>query len=555
MAGIQTVDIVVLCLYFAGIAAAGLWFARRNTSTEHYFLGSRNFPAWAIGLSMVGTSISSVSFLAYPGDAFKTAYLRHLQNFTLPVAILIASYFFLSFYRRGKVTSAFEYLEGRFGPITRVYAAIAFIMAQMLRLSMILFLVSILIFEFLLGIVGPERLTAWFGPEYPAVVMYLCVILGGIFVSFYTVLGGIEAVVWTDVVQTIVLVGGGILCLGVIIWQLPGGLGQVIGQAWDAGKFSLSDLNPETGEFEPPSWDFTFYQRTALMMLFIGLNNWLLEYSCNQNVVQRYCASRSAKDARRAMWICCWSSLAIWSFFMFLGTALWVYYQEFPTETSMRMLAGELSAEQVLPHFVLTSLPLGFGGLVVAAVLAAAMSSLDSSLNAVSTVSINDIYRRHLAPGRADRHYLWVARAVAVVSSVLMVLGAFLFVYAQQAGYMRTLQDTGVILTALTTGGLMGLYMFGFFTTRGDDRATLTAILLTAAFTLYRAVENFGWLPEGMGIGFIDAIDNYYTGVIGNVFLFLMAFMVSLVVSSLFTPPKRDLTNLTVWTQDGTPLD
>jgi len=555
MSSVQPIDLLVLCVYFTGIAAAGLWFARRNKSTEHYFLGSRNFPAWAIGLSLVGTSISSVSFLAYPGDAFKTAYLRLLPAFVLPIAILIASHFFLPFFRRGKVTSAFEYLEGRFGPYTRVYAAVAFIVSQLLRLSTILFLVSVLIFEFVMGLVGPENLVAVFGEEYQAVVMYLCVVLAGIFVSFYTVLGGIEAVVWTDVVQTIVLIGGGILCLAIIVWQLPGGLGQIISDANAAGKFSFSDLDPATGIVEDPEWRFTFYRRTALMMLVIGMANWLMEYSSNQNVVQRYCASRSAADARRAMWICCWTSIPLWTFFMFLGTALWVYYQQFPTETSEMMLRGDLSAEQVLPHFILSALPWGFGGLLVAAVLAAAMSSLDSSINAIATVSVTDIYKRHLFPGREDTHYLWAARAIAIVSSVLMVLGAFLFVTAQQRGAMQTMQDTSVVLAALTSGGLLGLYMFGFFTKIGDDRSLITAIILTIAFNLYRTLHFIGVLPEFMNIGIIDSLDHYYTGVLGHILVFVAAFVFATAFHAFLRRPKRDLTNLTVWTQDGKPLD
>ena len=555
MSSVSGFDIFVLCAYFACIAAAGIWFARRNTSTEHYFLGSRNFPAWAIGLSMVGTSISSVSYLAYPGDAFKTAYLRLLPAFMLPIAILIASYFFLPFFRRGKVTSAFEYLEGRFGPYTRVYAAVAFVIMQLLRLSTVLYLVSVLVFELILGIAGAEYLASVFGENYQAIVQYLSVVLAGIFVSFYTVLGGIEAVVWTDVAQTIVLIGGGILCLGVIVWQLPGGFGQIISQASEAGKFSFSDLNLETGLVEDPEWAFTFYRRTALMMLVIGLANWLMEYSSNQNIVQRYCASRSAKDARRAMWICCWTSIPLWTFFMFLGTALWVYFQQFPTETSEMMLRGDLSAEQVLPHFILIGLPVGLGGLLVAAVLAAAMSTLDSSLNAISTVSVTDIYKRHLYPGRADTHYLMAARIIAIVSSVFMVLGAFGFVYAQQAGAMKTMQDTSVILAALTSGGLLGLYMFGFFTKLGDDRALITAILVTILFNIYRTADFMGWLPGFMNIGVIDVLDHYYTGVLGHVLVFVAAYIVSMFVRKFFDTPERDLTNLTVWTQDGKPLD
>ncbi|HRZ18142.1 MAG TPA: sodium:solute symporter, partial [Candidatus Hydrogenedentes bacterium] len=143
----RTVDIVVLVVYFLAMASMGPYFARRNKSTENYFVGGRSYPGWLIGLSMFATSISSITFVAYPGDAYKTAYLRFLLCLTLPLGIFIASKVFLPFYRRAQITSAFEYLEARFGAGTRAYAATAFIIAQITRLGLILYLVSVLVQE------------------------------------------------------------------------------------------------------------------------------------------------------------------------------------------------------------------------------------------------------------------------------------------------------------------------------------------------------------------------------------------------------------------------
>ncbi|MCP4640301.1 MAG: sodium:solute symporter, partial [bacterium] len=145
--GFETLDIIVLVLYFGAMAAMGPLFAKKGRTTEGYFLGDRSFPGWLIGFSMFATSISSITFMAYPGDGYKTAWLRMIPNFTLPLAVLMASYFFLPFFRRGKITSAYEYLEGRFGPKVRLYAALAFIVSQVIRISMILFLVSQLVQE------------------------------------------------------------------------------------------------------------------------------------------------------------------------------------------------------------------------------------------------------------------------------------------------------------------------------------------------------------------------------------------------------------------------
>ena len=191
-------DVVVLVVYFGAMAMMGPLFMSRNRTTEGYFLGDRSFPGWLVGFSMFATSISSITFMAYPADAFKTAWLRMLPNFMLPVAVLVASRFFLPFFRRGNITSAYEYLEGRFGPNVLLYAACAFTLAQLVRISLILYLVSQLVKE----LTGLPPIWA--------------VIIGGAVTSLYTVLGGIRAVLWTDFIQAVVLWVGGLTCILVI---------------------------------------------------------------------------------------------------------------------------------------------------------------------------------------------------------------------------------------------------------------------------------------------------------------------------------------------------
>jgi SSS family solute:Na+ symporter len=516
-------DILVLVLYFGGVCAAGLWFAKRNTSTEAYFLGNRNFPAWAIGISMVGTSISSISFLAYPGDAYKTAWLRMLPNFMLPFAILVAAIWILPIFRAKAYTSAFEYLEDRFGPSTRIYGAVMFIIAQLVRVSMILFLVSLLIQQF----------TGW--------NIAVCIFAGGIIVAFYTVVGGFEAVVWTDVIQTIVLLLGGIICLAIILNELPGGIGQVMDSARDAGKFAFAPYDSELQRAGSAEWTFSFTKQTALMMLLVGLVSWMTEYSSNQNVVQRYCASRSIANARKSMWLCCVTSIPIWAFFMFVGTALYAYYQAFPTPETTGMLMGtdDFKSDQILPFFILQKLPAGLAGLVVAAVLAAAMSSLDSSINAISTVTITDIVKRHLKPGLEDKQYLRMAHWIAIASSVVMIIGAMVF----SRGQDTTMQDTVTKMVAITAGGLMGLYFLGFFTRRGDGRSIGIGIACTIAFTTYRALEELEIVPKTI-------LDSYYTGIVGNILILVTG----LIAFYVFRSSKdRDLTNMTVWTMRDDP--
>ncbi len=529
MVHLRTLDILVLIVYFGSMTLMGWYFASRAKSTEGYFVGDRAYPGWLIGISLFGATISSITFVAYPADAYKTAYLRLLICLMLPVGVLIASRFFVPFFRRGKITSAFEYLEGRFGPKTRVYAATVFILAQCIRLSLIQYLVALLMHE----ITGLN--------------VVFCILLGGVVTAYYTVVGGIHAVIWTDFVQSVVLTLGGLLILVVILIKMPGGIGQVITIAKTDGKFMFGDLNVADGKLHPAPWGFSLAHKTIAMMLLVGLFQWLAEYSSNQEVIQKYCASKSAKDARTAMWICCCCSVPTWAYFMFLGTSLYAFYKVFPDADAFAMLTGAKKAEGILPYFITTHLPQGLSGIVIAAVLAAAMSSMSSAMNSISAVSITDVYRRHLVRNRDDRHYVIAAKWTTVVSSAIMIGGACLLARSET----KTLQHLSTEFAAIIAGGLLGLYMLGFFTTRGDGRAVGVGILFAVAFSAFISLAGLGWLPENM-IRVLDRhFDTYYTGVVGNIVTFAAGFFLAAVLPR----HPRDLTNLTVWTQDSAPLD
>ncbi|HUW60806.1 MAG TPA: sodium/solute symporter [Candidatus Bathyarchaeia archaeon] len=537
----QILDIVVLVIYFIGMASIGPICSRRSRTTEGYFLGNRSFGGWLIGITMFATSISSITFVAYPADAYKTAYLRFLPCLMLPVGIFIASLVFLPYFRRAHITSAFEYLEGRFGPRIRVYAAAAFLVGQLFRQSMVLYLVSLLVYEM-----------TGFNP-------YVCILIGGVVTAFYTVTGGIEAVIWTDFIQSFLLWGGGLLCFFVIMFSIDGGLGRIISEAWADGKFMLGDLNMQSNRLERAPLGFSLTNKTVLMMLLLGLSNWLTEYSSNQNVIQKYVATKNPKEATKAIWVCCACSVPTWGFFMLLGTALYVYFKLNPAPEAMDMLTGAngAKADGILPFFVIKRLPAGLSGLVIAGVLAAAMSSISSSINCVSAVSVVDIYKRHIAIRRSDRHYVVAAKLVSVTSAVFMLAGAALLMSAQD----KTLQDTATKIGSLLAAGLLGLYLLGFLTRRGDGRAVAVGIVCTVLFTLYMMGVEFKWISAGMfvSVGFSEGaanwlarpIDTYYTTLVGNTIMFAVSYL----FAAILFRSKRDLTNLTVWTTPRVPVE
>jgi len=509
---IPLLDWAVILAYFAGMSWIAWAVRRRARTTEGYFVGGRAMPGWAVGFSIAGTAISSITFMALPADAYKTAWLRMLPNFVLPLGVLAGSLFFLGVYRDGRTTTAFEFLEKRFGASTRLYGAFAFVVGQLLRISLILFLLGQLTHE-LTGL-SPEA----------------SILVAGVFVGGYTAMGGIEAVVWTDVAETVILTLGGLACLAVVIWKVPGGVGEIVNTAWASHKLSFWDLGAD-GALHPTTTALTLTEKSVTMMLLVGLGHWLTEHACNQNMVQKYCASASMSEARRALWIGCAWMLPLWIAFQFLGTALWVFFQQHPTPTSTGILAGTVTAERIVPHFVVLHLPVGFKGLVVAGVLAAAMSTLNSALNAIATVGVVDVYRRHVAKQRDDRHYLLVARTLSCLATLAMVVGALMLLEART----KTLEDAALRLIALTSGGLLGLYLLGFLTKRGDGRAAAIAIVATLVLSLYRATSPAPWFPDALRFPPLDAVHGYYTALLAHALMFGVGW-----VAGLFLPRRRE---------------
>ncbi len=511
-------DLAVIAVYFLAISAFGIYFSKKNKSTEDYFLGGRAFPGWAIGLSMVGTSISSVSFLALPGDTFKTTWIRAAVHWYLPIATLVSALIFIPFYRRSKATTAYEFLEGRWGSNIRIYASSMYYPAQLLRISTVLYLLAQLM----------HTVLGW--------NMLLCVAIGGIVVSVYTIAGGIEAVVWTDVVQTIILVLGGFFILGAIVAEVPGGLGEIIRTGLADHKLTYGELMAD-GTAAPPNWSLNFSQKTLSVLFLMAILNGIVYMCSDQNLVQRYCAAKSTREAKKALWITCWTSLPIWAYFCFLGTAMYVFFKYFPTEKANEILHGlnGAKAEEILPYFVTNYLPAGLAGLVVASCLAAAMSSLDSSINSVSTVFVNDLYRRYLKPGREDVHYLKIAHRAAIFASLFMMGGAALLVLVPTS----TLQDTVFKIQAFLGNGITVIFLLGLLTKIGDSRALIPGIATIYIFKFWMLLANTGAIPPACRL----PIDNYYVGIVGEALGMLV------VLSLAFTLPKkkRDLTGFTVW--------
>lgn len=510
---LHPIDIFVIIAYFVITVALALWISRRNRSADRYFLGGRDFPGWAIGLSFVGAMISSVTFIALPADSFKTTWVRYSPGFAFPLLILVSIYLFIPFFRRGTITSAYQYLSLRFGPSVSVYGACVFLAAQTIRTASVVYLMAVL----MAALTGVS-------------IEWSILIAGGI-TAVYTAKGGFEAVIWTDVIQTIVLILGAVMIFAVIVWNIPGGIFEIVREAMAAGKLSIfSDLNTTTGEIEPIATGFSFQEKTVTMLILVGLTQYIAG-KLNQESVQRWCSSRSVREASKSMVVLGACALPIWAGFMFIGTSLWVYYRHFPDEVSQAIEAGSLKAEGILPHFIVTVLPPGLSGVVIAAALAAAMSTLSSAINSGSMVIVHDLYKKYFVKNRDDAHYLRAGRTASLFVSLLMVGGAFVFHFSNT----KTLNEFTIIITAILGGGIAGMFLFGMLSRRGDARAVLTGIAFTILFTIYALLMQYDVVPR--------LFDPYYTAIVGNIVMVVVCY----VASWFFPVGKRDLTNLTVW--------
>jgi len=503
---LRSYDLAAVVIYLIAMLVIGIRGARRSSHAENYFVGRRNFPGWVVALSMLGTIISSTTFLALPAAAYVLDWRQLSVNLVVPFVAIVAVVIFIPFFRRAGLTSAFEYLGDRFGTPARVYGTVSFVFLQLIRVAQVLFLVSLPL-QFLTG--APLE---W------------VILAGGVFVALYTVAGGMETVVWAGMIQAIIMLLGGVLCLCFVVSGVPGGISGIIETGSASGKFSLGSLE----------WDV--HQRTFWTVIILGMVNWLNIYSGEQTMVQRYVSAKSLREARKATLLFSGIAVPMWTMFFFIGTAIWVFFQVNPDPA-----VASLQPDQMLPYFVLTYIPAGLAGVVIAAVIAAAMSSLDSGVNSISTVVVIDLIKPHFAPGREDRYYLNAARWVTAGSILVMTAGAFTFSRIEK----ESMNDVSLIVSSVLGGALTGLYMIGFFTRRVGGVAVNVGLGVAITLNLYLGLGLLGILPKAVTLG----VHSYWVGAIVNVAFVLVAYGFSFVRRE----QARNLEGLTIWTQKSAP--
>jgi SSS family solute:Na+ symporter len=456
---LPTVDLLVLGAYLVAVVCIGLWLGSRGGGSDDFMAAGRSLPGWAIGLSMFGSYISSISFLGNPGSAYARNWNAVAFTLATPIAAAIAVRWFVPFYVREGSVSAYEHLERRFGRWARTYAVLCFLLYQMARMGSVVYLLSLAV----------APMTGWEDET--------TIVLTGVLMTVYTLAGGIKAVVWVGVLQSAVLITGTLACLAAVILKTPGGVREILDVGGKYDKFSL-------GSFGSSLSESTFW-----VVFVFGLVTHLTNFGVDQSYVQRYITARSERDAKRSVWLTAWLYLPVAPVFFFIGTSLFVFYGRHLFETygmSPEYLALGLKNDKVFPEFISTQLPLGLGGLVVAAIFAA---SMDSNLNSMATLTLCDLYKPYLRPNVGERESLRVLHVSTLLWGVAGTCMALAMIRVETA------LDAWWKLAGFFSGGVLGLFLLGLMTRRAGPVAAAAGVVMSVVITVWMVLPTLIEVP------------------------------------------------------------
>jgi SSS family solute:Na+ symporter len=491
----KTWDLVIIGIYLLSMIGVGIYFSRRNRNSEQFTTASGQIPGWALGLSFYATFLSAITFLGDPGKSFGSNWNPFVFSLSIPLAAWVASKLFVPFYRNGEAISAYSHLEERFGAWARTYAMVCFIMTQLARMGTIFYGLALTI-------------NALSGIEMPLIIM-----VSGVVIIFYTVLGGMEAVIWTEVIQAILKTLGALLILGLILNQLD------ITEIWAIGqrdeKFSL-------GTFRP---DFTTSSFGVILVygFFINLTN----FGVDQNYIQRYHTAKNTQDAAKSIWLCVMYYVPVSFLFFFIGTSLYAFYdvnpgliselkQQVSAEKNIPIQTMQLVdyADRVLPYFMKTQIPTGLLGLLLAALLSAGMSTMSSGMNSSATVFLNDIYLRYIQKDLSPQKQLRVLHIATIV------IGCLGIVFGISMIGVKSLLDVWWKLSGIFAGGMLGIFLLGFIAKKVSNTAAKFAAIIGVIVIAWMSFKDN--LPEA----FRSPLDGKMTVVVGTLTILFMGILV-----------------------------
>ncbi len=451
------IDYAVFFVYLAATASIGLWFVRGQRDLNEYFLAGRSMGSLVVAMTVLASLFSGISFLAAPGEGYANGPVFYLVTLGFLIATPLTNIVFLRFYYNSRFFTAYQYLEERFSVTLRTLASLSFILRVLLWLAAATYAPA-------LALEQVTGLPLWF--------TILCT---GIVTTIYTTFGGMRAVIWTDIMQLLVLFGGQLLIVFVAVSQVPGGLGRVIELGQQGGRLNLST------SFDPTV-------RITLWGLILGAAFLhLVQMATDQVSVQRYLTARNLRTARRGLWIKLLLALPVSGLFYGTGLVLYAFYAVHGDP----LAAGKITkVDQILPFFVVSQLPHGLPGLFIAAIYAASMSTISAGINSLTSASLVDFYQRLWRnPDRSEHHQLRLARVLTLSYGALVIALAFL---VERLGTL--LEATNKVIS-LVGGPLVGLFLLGMVVARSTARGAVVGWASGMAMTI--------WICFGTKVSFL----------------------------------------------------
>lgn len=490
---LHTSDLTVLIAYLVITVLFGCYFIRKSRTPEAFTTAGGKLPGWVIGLSIFGTYVSSISFLANPGSSFIANWNAYVFNIACIVATLIAVRYFIPYYRKYNSISAYALFENKFGLWARMYASIFFILTALSRIAAILYLVAIPV----------NQLTGW------SIISIIWVI--GAITILYTLLGGIEGVVYTIAMQSVVLMAGALICIIIICLKMPGGVPAIFKVAMLHHKFSLGSFSPN------------LTQSTIWVVLAFGLATNLQNLGIDQNYVQRYITAKSEREAKKSAWLSAVLFLLIPIIFFFIGTALFSYYTALPSQLSPQMAASIATGhgDQIFPYFIVHNLHYGLAGLVIAAILAAAMSTISSNLNSSATIINEDYFKRFFAKKATAKNSMRVLYLSTLIFGLFMMGGASFMIH------VKTALTLIWILVGIFSGGILGLFLLSLISHKINKSATFIGVLAGFLSIVYLTLAHLNIWPHALPLSHLH---QFLTIVVGTLTIAVVGFFLSILM-------------------------
>lgn len=428
----------ILILYLAAMLGMGIYFMRKENSADDFFKGGGRIPWWAAGISIYATMLSAITYMTIPAKAYTTDWTYYPMLWLILLVSFPVIKYYLPYFRKLNVTSAYEILEQRFNLFTRMLASTLFCIFMIVRMAIVLYLPSL-------------ALTAVTGID-----IYLCIVLMGLVTIIYCTMGGVEAVIWGDVIQGLILVFGALFAVVYLAMSTEGGIGGCIDIALENDKFQLFNLNN------------TWSQATWWVIILGGLANNLISYTSDQTVIQRYLTTSDEKAAGRGILVNGVMSVFVSVAFYMIGTGLYTFYKTHPAELDITM--GQSDA--IFPFFMMSQMPAGIAGALIAAIFAATMSTISSNINSVATAFSIDFWKR-FRTSTTDSQLVVVARWGSVVSGMIGLVLALLMATWDIQSFLDFFNE----ILGLLTSGLGGLFFIAVFMKRVKGYAALAGFV------------------------------------------------------------------------------